>query len=151
MPTVSRARTVPAGPQEVWELLADPYHLPRWWPRVERVEDATADAWTTVMRSSSGRAVRADYTRTDSSRPRRLAWRQELDETPFERVFAEASTEVTLEPEGVSATRVELRTVQRLRGRSRFGGFLARRAARRQLDAALDGLERVFAGHRGEP
>ena len=149
MPTVSRARTVPAGPQEVWELLVDPYHLPRWWPRVERVEDATQDAWTTVMRSSSGRAVRADYTRVDARRPTRLVWRQELDETPFERVFAEASTEVTLRPEGETATRVELRAVQRLRGRSRFGGFLARRAARRQLDAALDGLERVFAGDRG--
>jgi uncharacterized protein YndB with AHSA1/START domain len=151
MPTVARARTIPAGPEEVWELLTDPYHLPRWWPRVERVEDATAEAWTTVMRSSSGRAVRADYTRTDARRPRWLAWRQEVDETPFERVFAEASTEVKLEPEGESATRVELRAVQRLRGRSRFGGFLARRAARRQLDAALDGLERVFAGDRSEP
>jgi hypothetical protein len=113
---------------------------------VERVEDATPETWTTVMRSSSGRAVRADYTRTDARRPSRLVWRQELDETPFERVFAEASTEVTLEPEGDAATRVELRAVQRLRGRSRFGGFLARRAARRQLDAALDGLERVFGG-----
>jgi uncharacterized protein YndB with AHSA1/START domain len=148
MPTVARARVVPAGPQEVWELLVDPYHLPRWWPRVERVEDATPEAWTTVMRSSSGRAVRADYTRAEARRPRRLVWRQELDETPFERVFAEASTELTLEPEGDEATRVELRAVQRLRGRSRFGGFIARRAARRQLDAALDGLERVFAGDR---
>jgi len=146
MPTVARARTVAASPQDVWELLADPYHLPRWWPRVERVEDATPDAWTTVMRSSSGRVVRADYTRTDARRPRWLRWRQELEETPFERVFAEAETEVTLQPEGEGATRVELRAVQRLRGRSRFGGFLARRAARRQLDEALAGLERVFGG-----
>ena len=144
MPTVSRARTVPAGLQEVWEVVADPYHLPRWWPRVERVEDATPDAWTTVMRSSSGRAVRADYTRTDAVRPRRLEWRQELEETPFERVFAEAVTEIALAPAGEDGTRVELRAVQRLRGRSRFGGFLARRAARRQLDEALAGLERVF-------
>ena len=146
MPTVARARSVPAGPDEVWEVVADPYHLPRWWPRVERVEDATPEAWTTVMRSSSGRAVRADYTRTDARRPRWLTWRQEIEETPFERVFAEASTELTLKPDGEGATRIELRAVQRLRGRSRFGGFLARRAARRQLDAALDGLERVFGG-----
>ena len=144
MPTVARARTLPAAPQAVWEVLSDPYHLPRWWPRVERVEDATAEAWTTVRRSSSGRAVRADYTRTDARRPRRLAWRQEIEETPFERVFREALTEITLEPDGDAATRVELKAVQRLRGRSRFGGFLARRAAKRQLDAALDGLERVF-------
>jgi uncharacterized protein YndB with AHSA1/START domain len=146
MPTVARARTFPARPQEVWEVLADPYHLPRWWPRVERVEDATADAWTAVMRSSRGRAVRADYTRTEARRPERLSWRQEIEETPFERVFREASTEITLEPEGDASTRVELRAVQRLRGSSRFGGFLARRAARRQLDDALDGLAHVFGG-----
>jgi uncharacterized protein YndB with AHSA1/START domain len=144
MPTVARARTFPAAPQAVWDVLSDPYHLPRWWPRVERVEDATPDAWTTVMRSSSGRAVRADYTRTAARRPQRLAWRQEIEETPFERVFAEALTEITLEPKGDAATRIELKSVQRLRGRSRFGGFIARRAARRQLDSALDGLQRVF-------
>jgi uncharacterized protein YndB with AHSA1/START domain len=146
MPTVTRARTLSAAPQAVWDVVSDPYHLPRWWPRVERVEDATADAWTTVMRSSSGRAVRADYTRIDAHRPRRIEWRQELEETPFERVFAEAVTEIRLEPQGDAATRVRLKAVQRLRGRSRFGGFMARRAARRQLDAALDGLERLFGG-----
>jgi uncharacterized protein YndB with AHSA1/START domain len=144
MPTVSRARTVGAPPQAVWEVLVDPHHLPRWWPRVERVEDASPEAWTTVMRSSRGRAVRADYTRTDAHRPKRLGWRQEIAETPFERVFAEALTEITLRPEGEAATRVELKAVQRLRGTSRTGGFLARRAARRQLDEALEGLERVF-------
>jgi uncharacterized protein YndB with AHSA1/START domain len=144
MPTVTRARTLSAAPQAVWDVVSDPYHLPRWWPRVERVEDVTGDAWTTVMRSSSGRAVRADYTRTDARRPGRIEWRQELEETPFERVFAEAVTEITLAAEGDAATRVGLKTVQRLRGRSRFGGFMARRAARRQLDAALDGLERLF-------
>ncbi|MEA2353060.1 MAG: hypothetical protein QOJ14_1474 [Thermoleophilaceae bacterium] len=148
MPTVSRARTFPASPQAVWEVLSDPYHLPRWWPRVERVEDATPEAWTTVMRSSRGRAVRADYTRTDARRPERLAWRQEIEETPFERVFRESSTEIRLEPQGEAATRVELRAQQRLRGRSRFGGFLARRAARRQLDSALDGLSHVFGDGR---
>src|SRR5919202_4033297 len=138
MPTVARKRTVAGDPDAVWRVVADPYHLPRWWPRVERVEDATPEAWTTVMRSSSGRAVRADYTRTEARRPRRLAWRQEIEETPFERVFAAAATELTLRPDD-AGTRIELRAVQRLRGRSRFGGFLARRAARRQLDAALDG------------
>jgi uncharacterized protein YndB with AHSA1/START domain len=146
MPTVARARTVDAEPQEVWDVLSDPYHLPRWWPRVERVEDATPESWTTVMRSPRGRAVRADFTRTEARRPRLLCWRQEVEETPFERIFAEALTEIRLVPEGDDATRVELKAVQRLRGRSRFGGFMARRAARRQLDAALEGLEHVFGG-----
>ena len=148
MPTVARGRTVGAQPQDVWDVVADPHHLPRWWPRVERVEDATPEAWTTVMRSSRGRAVRADYTRTGAWRPRRLRWQQELEETPFERVFAEAVTEISLEPDGDEATRVELKATQRLRGRSRYGGFMARRAARRQLDEALEGLELIFGSAR---
>ncbi|HEX8074529.1 MAG TPA: SRPBCC domain-containing protein [Thermoleophilaceae bacterium] len=146
MPTVVRERTVPAEPQEVWDVVSDPYHLPRWWPRVERVEEATREAWTTVMRSPRGRPVRADYTRTAAHRPHRLAWRQELDESPFDRVFADLRTEITLEPEGEGATRVELKAVQKLRGKSRYGAFMARRAARRQLDEALDGLRRAFTG-----
>ena len=146
MPTVARARTIPVERQAVWDVVSDPYHLPRWWPRVERVEDATREAWTTVMRSPRGRAVRADFTRTEAHQPKRLAWRQELEESPFERVFAEAITEVSLEPDGDGATRVELKAVQKLRGKSRYGGFMARRAARRQLDDALDGLHNALAG-----
>jgi len=104
------------------------------------VEEATQETWTTVMLSSRGRAIRADHTRTASEEPERLEWRQELDESPFERVFSEIVTEISLEPDGHDATRVELKTARKLRGRSRFGGIVARRAARRQLDAALDGL-----------
>ena len=59
------------------------------------------------------------------------------------RILAENRTEVELEPEDDGSTRVELRSVQRLVGYSRFGGFLFRRATRRKLDAALDGLERA--------
>src|SRR5919202_3404691 len=137
MPTVSRSRTLPAPPRAVWRLVSDPNQLPRWWPGVERVEDATPSAWTTVTISSRGRAVRADYTRTEERPPARLAWRQELEESPFERVFAEVRTELTLEPEGDGATRMSLRSVQRLRGRSRYGGVPGRRAARRQPAAGL--------------
>ena len=39
-------------------------------------------------------------------------------------------------------TRVTVSMHQRLRGINRFGGFLVRRASRRVLDEALDGLER---------
>lgn len=144
MPTVARSRTIRARPGQVWELVADPVQLPRWWPRVERVEEATPHAWTKVMRSPRGRTIRADFTRTAAEQPRRLAWRQEVDDSPFERVFAEIATEIEIQPYGDDAARVELKAVHRLRGRSRFGGFMARRAARRQLDAALDGLDRVL-------
>jgi hypothetical protein len=53
---------------------------------------------------------------------------------------------MTLEPDGEGRTRVELRAEQKLRGSYRFGGFMLRRATRRQLDEALDGLEHVAGG-----
>src|SRR2546429_5447051 len=114
MPTVARSRTLPAPPARIWDLVADPTHLPRWWPRVERVEEATPRAWTKVMRSPRGRTIRADFTRTAAERPRRLAWRQEVDDSPFERVFTEITTEIAIEPEGDRAARVELKAVHRL-------------------------------------
>jgi carbon monoxide dehydrogenase subunit G len=52
-----------------------------------------------------------------------------------------AETEVRLEPDGTGATRVTISTDQRLRGMARFGGFMMRRATRRSLDSALEGLE----------
>ena len=63
MPTVVRSRTIAAPRDQLWELVSDPYHLPRWWPTVQRVEDVSADAWTTVATSSRGRAVRFDWSR----------------------------------------------------------------------------------------
>ena len=42
MPTARRSRTVAAPPERVWGTVGDPYHLPRWWPRVTRVEAVTA-------------------------------------------------------------------------------------------------------------
>jgi hypothetical protein len=41
-------------------------------------------------------------------------------------------------------TRVTLELSQRARGWSRFGGVLLRRAAGKELDGALDGLEGVL-------
>lgn len=145
MPTVRRSRTVHAPPEEVWDVVADPSHLPRWWPDVERVEDATGLEWTTVQRSSQGRPVRADFTRVRAERPRLMRWRQEVEETPFEGFLAEAQTTIGLEPaEGGRATCVELEAREKLRGVSMLGGFMVRRATRRRLDDALDGLSYVF-------
>jgi uncharacterized protein YndB with AHSA1/START domain len=143
VPKVTRARTIAASPDRVWDVVSDPAHLPRWWPDVARVEDATSLAWTMVLSSVKGKDVRADYTRTAAEQPRRLVWRQELEESPFERILSESITEIELEPDGESGTRVRLRTVQRLRGMSRLGGFMFRRATGQKLDQALDGLERV--------
>jgi uncharacterized protein YndB with AHSA1/START domain len=137
VPEVTRARTVAAPRERVWDLVSDPFHLPRWWPSTARVEDATALAWTSVLKTPRGATVRADYTRTDYDPPRRIGWQQELEESPFERVFSSASTSIGLESDGDESTRVELTAQERLRGRYRLGGWLVRRAARRRLDEAL--------------
>ena len=137
---VTRARTVAAPPDAVWSLVADPRRLARWWPRCERVKGVTAESWTTVLRSPRGRPVRADWRLDGQERGVRRAWVQELTGTPFAKVLAERRVEARLAPvEGGIRVTLELR--QRGRGWSRFGGPLLRRAARRELDEALDGLE----------
>jgi uncharacterized protein YndB with AHSA1/START domain len=142
VPRVTRELTVRAPRDDVWRVVSDPESLPRWWPQVVRVEDATGEAWTNVLSTPRGRVVRADFTRTAIEAPRLVAWRQELVESPFERVFAAAETEVQL-AEADSGTRVTLRADERLRGRFKLGGFIVRRAARRRLDDALVGLQRA--------
>ncbi|MEJ7750759.1 MAG: SRPBCC family protein [Thermoleophilaceae bacterium] len=151
MPVVSRSRTVPASPERLWTVVADPQQLAKWWPNVERVEDASRDAWTAVLTSpKGGRALRADYTLVDSDHPHRLRWRHEVEESPFERIFSSAVTEVELEPlEG--ETLVRLTGHLGLRGFSRFGGFQVTRATRRQFDGALQGLVRLAEDWRAAP
>ena len=141
--TVKRKRTVAAAPDAVWDLVSDPYHLPRWWPQVQRVEEVTDDGWTKVLRTPKGRTVRADYTRVEYRPGARIVWRQEVEESPFEAILEEAVTTIALEADGEDATRVELTAEQELHGRYRFGGFMLRRATRRQLDGALDGIEQA--------
>lgn len=142
MPTVRRSRRVAADPEDVWAVVADPHHLPRWWPKVQRVEGARADGWTTVLATEKGKTVRADFRLTESSEPRLRRWEQEVDGTPFGRILSSAGTEVRLDPDA-GGTRVTIELRQGLRGLARFGGFMVRRAARAQLDEALDGLERA--------
>ena len=145
MPTVTRRRTVPAHPAEVWRLVSDPERLPEWWPGVQRVEDASRRAWTAVLTSRTGRTVRADYTLLESRPERLLAWRHEVEESPFERILAESSTMLALEPDDGS-TRVNLTARLRARGWARFGVLQLHLATARQLKAALDGLEGALAG-----
>jgi len=142
--TVKRKRVIDAAPAAVWDLVSDPHHLPRWWPQVQRVEEITDDAWTKVLRSPKGKTVRADYTRVESEPGERLVWRQEVDESPFEAILSESVITISLSAEGDEATRIELRADQELRGRYRYGGFLLKRATRRQFGAALDGIEEAI-------
>jgi len=122
-------------------MVGDPYHLPRWWPRVERVEAVAGERFTELLRASkSGRAIRADFRVIERRKEQLLRFEQELTNTPFERVLSSAETQIAIEPSG-SGTRVAITLRQKLRGLSRLGGFLVRRATRRILDEALDGLE----------
>ena len=138
---VRRSRVVPAPPDDIWATVGDPYHLPRWWPRVERVELVQGDGFTELLRTDKGRAIRADFRVVQSRRPELRRWCQEVAGTPFEGILAWSETEVRLEPDGAGATRVTLQQEQQLRGMARLGGVMARRAARRMLNEALEGLE----------
>ena len=140
MPTTRRQRTVEADLRDVWEVVADPHHLPRWWPKVRRVEGVNPDGWTKVFMTQKGKPVRADYRLLASEPPRRRSWAQDLEDSPFERVLDEAVTEVRLEPGDGASTRVTIELRQSLRGFARLGGFMVRRASRRLLDEALEGL-----------
>ena len=151
MPNVTRKRTIEADADELWALVSDPHHLPRWWPQVQRVEDASRGAWTKVLLTPKGKTIRADFTRLEDDPPRRLSWRQELAESPFERILSESVTEISLEPTATSATLVRLRARQRLRGLARFGAVMVRRATRRQLDEALAGLDAIVGRQPSDP
>jgi uncharacterized protein YndB with AHSA1/START domain len=171
MPTARRSRTIAAPAQELWDVISDPHHLPRWWPRVTRVEDVEDGAFTEVMRTRKGKLVRADFrVAARDEAERTLVWEQLLEGTPFARVLRSAETQVWLEPaqggapslrDGAkageqphAATFVSIELRQEMAGYSqssglftgfsaRFGSPMVRRAARATLDEALDGLERI--------
>jgi uncharacterized protein YndB with AHSA1/START domain len=102
MPTVRRSRTIDASPEDLWEVLGDPHHLPRWWPRVSRVEAVTLtgtgdlDAFTEVLTGPSGKVVRADFKLLERVDRQRIVWSQQVENTPFARVLRSAETEITV-------------------------------------------------------
>lgn len=144
MPVTQRDRTIEAPAGEVWELISDPHHLPRWWPRVARVEGVEQDAFTEVLASPRGRLVRADFQVVAADEQALvLRWDQRIENTPFARVLSCAITELRLEPLG-STTKVTIELQQKLKGIfANLGASRVRRAARATLEEALDGLERI--------
>jgi len=143
VPRIRRSRTIRASPEQVWRTVCDPHHLPRWWPRVQRVEAVEPDRFTEVLTTDKGRSVRADFRVLESRAPDVRRWSQEVEGSPFERLLRSAETEVRLAPDGDGGTRVTLTIRQRLRGVGALGGFLVRGATRRQADEALDALARL--------
>ena len=142
MATARRSRRIASDPERVWKLISDPHHMPRWWPGVTRMENVKDDRFTQVFITKRGRHVRADFHTLESQRPQRRVWEQEMLGTPFERVLRESVTEIVLEPDS-EGTMVKIFQRQKLRGFSRTGGLLLRRASGKKLDEALDGLERI--------
>ena len=147
-PVVSRSRTVPAAPERLWTAVADPACLPDWWAGRRTREDASREAWTTVLQHTQGRTLRADYTLLESDHPRRLSWRHEVDESPFERIPTRRSPCSSSNPSR-RARRARLTTRPELRGMSKLGGLQVSRATRKQLDEALDGLQALAERWRG--
>jgi uncharacterized protein YndB with AHSA1/START domain len=147
---VTRTRTVEAPPREVWKLVSDPYSLPRWWPRTMRVENVDDKAsgrrarWTKVLGTAEGRGVRADFRCVSSAEAERYVWEQELEGTPFEKHLKALRVEIGLRERG-DGTEVSLTEEQSLRGMSKLGSPLMRRARGDVLDEALDGIERALA------
>lgn len=149
MSTARRQRRLTAPPERVWEVIQNPHHMPRWWPGVTRMEGVEPDRFTQVFMTKKGRAVRADHYVIEAQPPGPdpesigvFSWGQEIEGTPFERVLTEAVTEVQLQGDE-AGTLVTITQTQKLRGLSRTGGFMLRRATRRRLEEALDGLAGV--------
>ena len=96
---VRRERRLGAEPADVWRLVSDPARLPLWWPGSRGSRTPRRRRGRTCSASPQGQVVRADY----SLRVRRrssgaLRWRQELEESPFERILAESNTEIRAGP-----------------------------------------------------
>jgi uncharacterized protein YndB with AHSA1/START domain len=150
MARARRRRVIPAPRGDVWRVVSDPYHLPRWWPGVARVESVyerkggSGSQWTNVFETSKGKAVRADYRCRFARDEEAYGWEQEIPGSPFEKYLRSAVTEIALSDAG-GGTLIEIETDQKLRGVSRFGGGrMLKRATGRQLDRALDALASSF-------
>jgi uncharacterized protein YndB with AHSA1/START domain len=166
VPTSQASRAIDATIEELWGVISDPHHLPRWWPRVERVEEVGGDAFTEVMKTGKGKVVRADFklTRVDEAGGM-IVWAQQVQGTPFQRFLQSAETEIRLAPVPgalsggqAAATEVTIELRQTLNdslsktvGRSYrlgsyfkgFGNHMVNRAAADTIAQALDGLERI--------
>ena len=103
MPRVTRSREIAADPDRVWDLVSDPHNMPRWWPKVTRVEDVEDPGgkrarWTAVLATERGRGVRADFRCTAATSAERYEWEQEIAGTPFDRILKSSKVELKMKP-----------------------------------------------------
>jgi uncharacterized protein YndB with AHSA1/START domain len=148
MPRARRSRVIAADRRDIWRVVADPYHFPRWWPKVTRVEAVyerkrgSGTQWTKVLETRAGKGVRADFRCRYARENEAFCWEQDIVGSPFEKVLRSAVTTIELK-DADGGTKVKLEVEQRLRGMSRLGGFMLRRATGEQLEQALNGLEQA--------
>ncbi len=145
---MKRSRRIAAPVGDLWSLATDPHHLPRWWPATQRVENVSPAGWTTVSMTPRGRTVRADYSVATTEPPHLARWRQDLEGTPFERLFSALTYELHLVGDG-DGTEMSIAVDQQPRGWARLGVLQLRGAARRQLDSALEALAQIVEAPRG--
>jgi uncharacterized protein YndB with AHSA1/START domain len=104
VPTTRASRTISAPVEDLWELVCDPHHLPRWWPRVTRVEGVADGSFTQVMKTKKGKVVRADFDVHRDDAAHTVTWVQRIPGTPFASVLRSAETELRLAPTGAPAS-----------------------------------------------
>jgi uncharacterized protein YndB with AHSA1/START domain len=142
--SASEERTLSAAPEDVWRVVGDPHHMPRWWPGCKRMEGVETDAFTQVFQTKRGKTVRMDFRVVEVEAPWRLVFQQELADSPFSGFLGESVTEIALQSVS-EGTRVVITQRHRLRGYSRTGALIFRRAAGEKLNGALNGLEQAIS------
>ncbi len=120
MAVARTSRRIHGSAEDIWRVVSDPYHLPRWWPRVTRVEHVQDGCFTEVMRTAKGKTVRADFAVVETEEGAgTVVWRQQLEGTPFAGVLSHSETELRVAPlgEGERTCEVTIEMRQELSGR----------------------------------
>jgi uncharacterized protein YndB with AHSA1/START domain len=141
-------KTVPAPPETVWPLVADPEQMPRWFGFADRVEVLEGEGAGQRRRQHGhwgSKPSEVDLQLTAFEPPRRLAWRhlaERLNGKPAPRFAASTDFSIDLIPED-GGTRVRLSSAQV--PASRLRGLVMRAFGRREIETtlrtSLDALE----------
>ena len=116
---------------------------------VHQVQGGLRSRWTTVLGTERGKGVRADYRCTGATHGERYVWEQDIEGTPFEKILRSAALEISLQGRS-GGTVVTLVGSERLRGLSRLGSPMMRRAIGKRLNEALDGIENAVVEKAGD-